>query len=51
MRVPVHHFRIIRPMGYRLTGLERVKRVVVLVVIGVGVGVGAGSSGGTVGVV
>ena len=38
-------------MGYKLTGLDRVARVVVLVVIGVGVGVGAGNGGGPVGVV
>ena len=40
-------------MGYRLTGFERVERVVLLVVtgVGVGVGVGVGSYGGTVGVV
>ena len=50
-RVSAHHFRIIVPIGYRLTGVERVARVVVLVVTGVGVGVGVGSGGGTVGVV
>ena len=50
-RVSAHHLRIMRPMGYRLTGLERVERGVVLVVTGVGVGVGVGSGGGTVGVV
>ena len=49
--VPAYHFQIIVPIGYRLTGLERVARVEVLVVTGVCVGVWIGSGGGTVGVV
>ena len=48
---PVSHFRIMVPIGYKLTGLDRVPRVAVSVVIGVGVGVGAGNGGGPVGVV
>ena len=38
------------PMGYKLTGLDRVPRVVVSVVIGGGVGAVAGTGGGSVGV-
>ena len=47
---PVSHFRIMVPIGYKLTGLDRVPRAAVSVVIGVGVGVGAGG-GGVAGVV
>ena len=50
-RESVSHFRMMVPMGYKLTGLDRVPRVVVSVVIGVGVGVGAGGGGGVAGVV
>ena len=46
----VSHFRMMVPMGYQLTGLDRVPRVVVSVVIGVGVGAEAGTSGISVGV-
>ena len=49
--VSVYHFQIKVPIGCRLTGLERVSRVVVLVVTGIVVGGATGSSGGTVGVV
>ena len=49
--VPVSHFRMMVPIGYKLTGLDQVPRVAVLVVIGVSVGVGAGNGGGLVGVV
>ena len=49
--VPVSHFWMMVPIGYKLTGLERVPHVAVSVVIGVGVGVGASNGGGPVGVV
>ena len=49
--VSVYPFRIIVPIGYRLTGLKRVDRVVVLVVTGIVVGGEAGSGNGTVRVV
>ena len=49
--VPVSHFRMMVPIGYKLIGLDWVPRVAVSVVIGVGVGVGAGNGGGPVGVV
>ena len=46
----VSHFRMMVPMGYKLTGLDRVPRVVVSVVIGVGVDDEAGNGCGSVGV-